>query len=162
MDVKICTKCGEKKPITAFYQHKRSKDGLTYWCKDCKYESQKRWRRKNSGHVFKYRKKWRQKNRGRILEYNKTDARQNSVLKSKFGISLDQYNRMYTKQKGCCAICGQQETHMNKGKITRLAVDHNHKTGRIRGLLCCVCNSKYGWYEKYKKQIDSYQKEDEE
>lgn len=44
--------------------------------------------------------------------------------------------KLYDKQKGCCYICGKHESNFAK----RLAVDHNHKTGRVRGLLCYRCN----------------------
>lgn len=57
----------------------------------------------------------------------------------KYGITTDQYTEMLEKQQGMCAICG--DTH-NRGK--RLCVDHCHKTGKIRGLLCLSCNIMLG------------------
>lgn len=59
-----------------------------------------------------------------------------SNLKIKFGLTLEQYNEILIKQNFCCALC---ERHVSQFKI-RLAVDHDHKTGRIRGLLCTSCN----------------------
>lgn len=52
-------------------------------------------------------------------------------------ITIEQYNDMFTKQEGCCAICSRHESEFKR----RLAVDHNHSTGVIRGLLCCLCNT---------------------
>lgn len=48
----------------------------------------------------------------------------------------EEYQKMRTAQNGCCGICGKHESHFTK----RLAVDHNHKTSRVRGLLCFRCN----------------------
>jgi hypothetical protein len=61
-------------------------------------------------------------------------------LLSKFGITEPEYNAKLIKQKNKCAICG---TLQEKIKI-RLCVDHNHKTGQVRGLLCRECNFMIG------------------
>ena len=50
--------------------------------------------------------------------------------------SLECYNQMLAKQKGCCAMCKGQNTTTRNGKIKRYAIDHCHKTGKVRGLLC--------------------------
>lgn len=55
-------------------------------------------------------------------------------LKRLFGITWEQYDQMLSSQGGVCALCGDPP----KGK--RLAVDHDHKTGKVRGLLCSFCN----------------------
>lgn len=60
-------------------------------------------------------------------------------LKARYGLSLDQYNQLLLSQQGGCAICGQQSTLQR-----RLDVDHNHKTGKVRGLLCNTCNQAMG------------------
>jgi hypothetical protein len=60
-------------------------------------------------------------------------------LKWKYGLTLDQYDELFTQQGDKCVICGG----VNKnGK--RLFVDHDHKTGKIRGLLCSQCNTMFG------------------
>lgn len=66
------------------------------------------------------------------------------ALRDSFGMSLDAYQEMLEAQNGKCAICNQPETHMRNGRIKALAVDHNHKTGAIRGLLCSDCNTAIG------------------
>ena len=64
-------------------------------------------------------------------------------LKAKYGITIAQYDEMFANQGGACSIClrpvGQQ----------RLAVDHDHVTGRVRGLLCARCNAQLGWLENH-------------
>ena len=54
----------------------------------------------------------------------------------RYGITLDQYDRMLEYQGHRCGACGR---HVSESK-TRLAVDHCHRTGLVRGLLCCHCN----------------------
>jgi len=60
------------------------------------------------------------------------------------------YDELFEKQNGVCAICGKVETAKQprgKGKINKLCIDHNHTTGKIRGLLCHRCNFKLGYFE---------------
>lgn len=64
---------------------------------------------------------------------------QSQVLKSKFGITLDDYDAMLVAQGGGCQICGAPPAGDK-----RLAVDHCHETGRVRGLLCTPCNQALG------------------
>lgn len=73
-------------------------------------------------------------------------------IRRKFGISEEQYFELLRKQGSKCAICGKQPL---PGEIA-LAVDHDHETNRIRGLLCYSCNTKLGWYEKFTEQIRKY------
>lgn len=63
-------------------------------------------------------------------------------LKSRFGITIDQYAIMLESQNGKCAICFN-ETANKKGKV--FLIDHDHRTGRVRGLLCTNCNSGIGF-----------------
>ena len=70
-----------------------------------------------------------------------------SDLTRKFGISLSKYSEMLAQQGNKCAICGQPETHMRGGKVKALAVDHNHTTGAVRGLLCSDCNTGLGKFK---------------
>ena len=74
-------------------------------------------------------------------------AERNKKLQSSFGISVDDYDRMLREQNGVCAICRRHETiRSNKSnKIKRLTVDHDHSTGKVRGLVCQKCNSILGY-----------------
>jgi len=69
-------------------------------------------------------------------EHIKKVARNNS-LKRKYGITHDAYNMLYERQEGKCAICGNPENLLH--------VDHNHTTGKVRGLLCNNCNGGIGF-----------------
>jgi len=98
-------------------------------------ERKKEWRRKNKERCREYQKKYRQKN---------FERKRNNHYMLKYGISLDKYNELFKNQNGLCAICGGIERVWCWGKLRPLAVDHNHETGEIRGLLCCNCNRALG------------------
>ncbi len=68
-------------------------------------------------------------------------------LKRKFGITVEDYERMWDDQRGLCAICDKPETKVVKGRLNWLSVDHNHDTGAVRGLLCSRCNAGIGWMQ---------------
>lgn len=61
-------------------------------------------------------------------------------LRINFGLTMEDYEKLFTAQNGCCAICGAPQSELKR----RLAVDHNHITGQIRGLLCFRCNASIG------------------
>lgn len=71
----------------------------------------------------------------------KAEERRRKHLAHTYGISVEQYDAMHTEQDGRCAICVEQVEG-------RLYVDHDHATGRVRGLLCSNCNFFLGWLEK--------------
>ena len=62
----------------------------------------------------------------------------------KYGLDLATYSAMVAEQDNKCAICAQTETATRHGKVKALAVDHDHTTGKIRGLLCSDCNTGIG------------------
>jgi hypothetical protein len=67
-------------------------------------------------------------------------ADRSSYLLYKYGIDEQGYNEMFKAQEGCCAICKKHQTEFKK----KLAVDHCHETGEVRGLLCTSCNQALG------------------
>jgi hypothetical protein len=70
-------------------------------------------------------------------------------LKKLYGLSLAEYERMLAEQGSVCAICGLEDTALTRSGTPRLRVDHNHLTGRIRGLLCHLCNTRVGTIEAH-------------
>ena len=95
----------------------------------------KAWREANKERAQANRKRHYEENKEHSLKY----SRQYS-LKRKFKITLEEYQQMEQNQGGVCAICG--------GVCTRkLAVDHDHATGKVRGLLCNNCNRGLGHFK---------------
>lgn len=127
---KTCSKCHQTKPVSKFSKNKHAKDGRTYVCKKC---------------INKYNKQYIKSPRVKKL-------RRNTQLKIKYGITIEDYNLLYSQQQECCILCGIHQSKLSH----RLHVDHDHNTKRIRGLLCKACNNKIGWFEIRKKQILEY------
>lgn len=112
--MKKCYKCGLLKPISAFTKNRTLADGHCSRCRICVNKE--------------YKRDWYLKNK---LSCTK------STLKRLYNLTLEKYKIMLKAQNGVCAIC---EGVNPSGKL--LAVDHNHKTGIIRGLLCSRCNTR--------------------
>ena len=83
--------------------------------------------------------KWRKADveRARNLDYSKH-------LKRKYGISVEEYERRLSEQNGRCKICNRTPEEVQDKTAWRLAVDHCHTTGKVRGLLCRPCNTAIG------------------
>lgn len=78
-----------------------------------------------------YQRRWATKNK---------DTTVRKIRLKRYGLNLEDYNSLFIKQKGKCAICGKHQSELKRS----LAVDHCHKTGRVRGLLCRNCNTAIG------------------
>ena len=86
------------------------------------------------------RKQWKLNNPEKAKQYRLNEKC------AKYKITYEDYCQLLIDQKGVCAICSNPETrvdHRTK-KITTLAIDHNHETGKVRGLLCGNCNTALG------------------
>lgn len=133
--VKYCPKCKMTKPETEFYYDKTrtAKNKLSGYCKECRRTAATQRAKQN-----------RTKNRQYSKQYyaaHKKQYRRYILLKS-YGITQDDYDQLLSKQKHRCAICHRHESMCAKGRSLgpRLCVDHCHKTGVVRGLLCHSCN----------------------
>ena len=82
---------------------------------------------------------------------NNPDKKRNNYLKTKYCITLDEYNNMFIEQEGNCKTCGSHQTELK----TRLCVDHNHTNGEIRGLLCDNCNKSIGLLKEDIKTLEN-------
>ncbi len=125
-----CCRCQEFKPLSEFGALKSALHGVRSNCRPCEAEKFREWRDRNP------------------------DKDLNTLLRRKFGITVEQYRVMLAEQGGICAICGEPPTDDNSGRWVkqrrgtrakpRLIVDHDHVTGQVRGLLCGRCNTGIG------------------
>jgi len=116
-------------------------------------EYQRQWRIRNSARMSEYQKQYRSENRERLLEYDRTkrDTTANYEthgrkhhLRRKYGITIEKYAEMLRLQDGRCAIC--KTDNPGKGK-RHFHVDHDHLSGKVRGLLCVKCNMGIGSFD---------------
>jgi hypothetical protein len=132
---KRCSRCKEEKSHEFFYKDSRSKDGLQHRCKTCHAILAKRWWEQNGKESYRQQKenqlKWKKRNPERYA------ARQRRYhLRRKYGFDQVEFQQRLLDQGGKCACCGD-------GGI-ELVVDHCHKLGTVRSLLCQPCNKGLG------------------
>ena len=130
-----CRYCSVEKPLSDFYKSSRNKTGHQYECKECMKKRVKESRSKNPEKYKAYARSWRIAHR----DSDKNSARK-FRYKNLYGMSIQDYDKMLEKQGGCCMICKEHHTD----HATRLHVDHDHNTGKVRGLLCRRCNMLLG------------------
>lgn len=140
--MKFCTGCKKTKSVSEFHKNKSKKDGLHCWCKVCAGKAMKKYRQTERGKIVSRRsvKKYCRTEKGKIVG-------RRAKLKQAFGITIKNYNWLFQNQNGCCAICEKHQSELKH----RLAVDHNHKTGKVRGLLCTKCNVQLSLIENKKR-----------
>lgn len=148
--MKRCTKCGVEQPLDNFYKAPGGRDGLRGDCKTCFAARRKDWYEGNRDREIARVKAWQEANRDRHLANQRerrtrpeVKARERDAhLRRKFGITAETYDEMLAGQGGVCAICERPP----RDDIS-LHVDHEHGTGRVRGLLCFRCNNALGDFE---------------
>lgn len=119
---KACSKCGLDKPLEAFSKNRTKKDGLQTWCKECFSK-----RHEQNRHVaLAQMRRWKAAQRGESWD-GEAD-----------------YEALLERQNGVCAICGCKPDHERNNGRGVLAVDHDHDTLQVRGLLCGRCNMGIG------------------
>jgi len=127
---KECTNCHQVKLLFEFYPSKTYKDGRQSICKAC--STQK---------VATYNKNHPDK--------SKFSARK-AQIKQSYGLLYEDWLKLWETQDGKCAICGESFDRPGAANT-----DHNHKTNKVRGLVCRRCNIGLGYYENTKRMIES-------
>lgn len=117
--MKKCPGCADTLELSAFSKNAARHDGLNFWCRKCVSMRVKNW---PSSQV-------------------KRDRHREHIRK--YGLTVEVYAQMLEEQGGGCACCGGR---CATGK--RLAVDHDHATGKVRGLLCARCNTTLGAFKE--------------
>lgn len=146
---KRCPQCKETKILNFdnFYRSSREKSGFRGICKICQDKQNKAYAKKHKDRMVKTVMKSRnsseerKKNHCRIQEKYRATTKGNrkyldTLMKNKYGISLEEFESIVEEQGGGCAICSK--TAEEQGK--RLAIDHCHTTNKVRGVLCSNCN----------------------
>lgn len=149
---KVCAKCKVEKPWTEF--RLRSRYGNPRpgpYCFPCEREYVRERRRVRWDTDPEYRRR-RLDDGNRWKREHRSSYGKKADLKKNYGITVEDYERMLQDQNGVCAIC---QNACPSGK--NLAVDHDHETDRIRGLLCMNCNQGLGKFKDSPKFLKAAQ-----
>ena len=143
----LCKICGENEAAVF-------PSGSQPYCRSCLNAKTKAWRANNRWYEKKYyadnredqlaySREWRKNNPERVKAYPRSKTKIRPALKE-HGIKREEYETILAWSNGGCAICGAREATPGKGDL--LHIDHCHKTGKIRGLLCNWCNPALGGF----------------
>lgn len=146
-DTKVCCDCKVELNRSEFHRNASTPDGLSYICRACTAVRHRERYARNRDAILSRNNAWREANREadlaakrRWYQSNKAEAAARgrvNRLRTRYGLTEDDYDSMRTRQGGVCAICGRP----GDGP---LHVDHDHATGAVRGLLCSPCNRGIG------------------
>ena len=106
----LCNRCGKKKGKSYFHKSSKRPSGFQSWCKTCHNEYQRKTRKRREP----------------------AEVKRNQNYKAKYGIASSEVDNIFIEQTGKCALCGKE--------LIKFCVDHDHFTGKVRGLLCYRCN----------------------
>jgi len=126
--LKICKDCSVE--LTDENWYKSLQNARTYLCNTCNKIRSKQWANKNPEKLKEVRRK--------------------TKLKQKYGISVEEYNKMFVEQNGKCYLCNKEHERRP------LNVDHCHKTGIVRKLLCDKCNLALGLVDDSVELLENF------
>jgi len=127
---KRCPECEVVKPLDDFYRNKSSADGRGGYCRPCQLAYMRT--PKRAKHAADYQ---RERHADPALKRRHVDKQREAHLRRRYGLAVEDYDAMVEAQGGVCLLCKHPQ---KDGR--RLAVDHCHDSGRVRGLLCNACN----------------------
>lgn len=133
-----CHACKKIKSLDDFYKDAKGKGGKGYRCKDCAKRIAARDFRENKPARKATGKRYRSQ------PHIRAQAR-DRLLQMKYGVDSKEYDRILARQRGVCAIC-KQDRRDARGR--EMPVDHDHDTGKVRGILCDHCNRIIGLFQE--------------
>jgi hypothetical protein len=146
---KICRGCGDDKPFSEYTKARQNTSGYHAQCKDCTRAVQKKYREANPEKGKEYDRRWRENTavyREQMkpdylsAEYRKSTQLARgwtNFLEKTYRVTPAEFYAMLESQSGGCAICGRKDSG---AKNRQMHLDHCHKTGKNRGILCHSCN----------------------
>ena len=162
LNEKMCRHCRKLKPLSKFGANRKSRDGLRGECRECHNLYNKQLLLKNPEYRIAQREnciKWGKAHRRWKRAYDRAYTaahsekirgyRRRMKWGKNFGLTEEQVGNMYVEQNDRCRICGRTEKESKQS----FCIDHDHATGKIRGLLCRRCNLGLGFVEHHFDKI---------
>jgi len=131
-ETKTCALCIQEKTVSEFIHHRRKNGRMVPGtrCVDCHNQKCREYRQS--------------------LPRTVQRVRDHKSRLKRFGLSTDEFDALERRAGGCCELCGEPEKRLvhQGGNIRALAIDHDHVTGKVRGFLCMICNTRLAWVEQ--------------
>lgn len=149
MKTKRCSTCKRRRLLRNFYANRGQPSGFSTACKECHRgharKHNKKSYQKNSAAIRARVKVWRAANPDKVAGYVSKHKQTNRC--GKYGLTPQEFNTLLRKQRGRCRIC--------RHKLSKPCIDHCHKSNRVRGLLCHLCNVGLGHFRDDAKLLRS-------
>lgn len=152
--MKLCKRCGVEKTLEEFSKHKKCKDGRQGTCVTCTAATTAAWTENNWERKQTIDREYEKRNpmRKSISRYLKksldpiklSNLERDRNMYKRYGITIEEYGQLFYTQEGNCKICKRSHKEFARG----LVIDHNHMTGKVRGLLCDPCNRALGYFRE--------------
>jgi hypothetical protein len=148
----VCKTCALEKPAYCFYARKKNWTGRSAICKDCVGDRVSKKKGTNPDLLRRSKRRYYDKHKELIAQKHKEyrgrpDYKEKMAvyrrkwnLVKRYGITVQDYDDMLERSNGCCEICKRNLSCSDSNCSLRPAVDHDHETGRVRGILCVRCN----------------------
>ena len=134
-DMKQCRVCGKEKLLTDYYKRTDPRRAMSDPCRECVLAARKADYHKRKEYMSERARRYRKEHPEKIRD---------TKLRQTYNVGSDYYNEKLAEQGGVCAGCRQNVQIIWKGKVVAMAIDHDHKTGKNRGVLCMHCNRALG------------------
>lgn len=136
--LRICNACGQRKSVDLFYVNRNRSDGRCTICKSCSNIKHAEWCRSNQKRASELKKASEAKKPEQYAQMKRIGH-----WRRKYGLSAADVSERISNQKGQCPICFHP--------LKKFFIDHDHKTGKIRGILCPGCNTAIGLLHESKE-----------
>jgi hypothetical protein len=144
IEVKTCTNCGQAKPLSDYYRQSSQKSGLNPRCKPCVSAANKQWAIEHADRDRELKRNRARRIKSLTSRVVDPARRRADHYRRTYGLTADEAARFEARLYGPCDICGDIESMVHGSAGPHLSVDHDHKTGKVRGLLCFACNRAIG------------------
>lgn len=151
LGIRVCSHCALELPADRFIPKTTGKNSRhTTWCDDCR-ASKRDWVDRNKTRVHATKLRYKKRNKAKAWAKD---------IHNRFGMTPEDYETLLVAQNHACAMCFKPERQKVSDVVKRLAIDHDHETGEVRGLLCMRCNVILGILEndEYVERAEVYRR----
>lgn len=145
-DIEHCKKCSVE--LSDLNWQPGLKKANKKWCAACSNKRSTLWKKENKDKVKAQRNEWNKQNPEKVKSYRKKvepEQIRQYIIKREYNLSWEEYQKLYVEFKGLCGICAKPLSLIKTNSEHTAHIDHDHLTGKVRGILCRSCNRGIGY-----------------